>query len=143
MTGEQFNPPKPPPSSIEADRIRWVTTWVPALTAAFVFGVFGFILFFIVPKFEAIFADFGTSLPVPTLMVIHASRIMRHGWPLTVPAAAILATGLWLLLRRLSRTSIGLFVLLALLLVGGGVAFIVIALFVPLVGTIQTMRNQG
>jgi type II secretory pathway component PulF len=46
--------------------------------------VSGFILYFIIPKFESIFRDFGLSLPHVTLMTIHASHwIMRYS-PLTL-----------------------------------------------------------
>ncbi|MGO9465362.1 MAG: type II secretion system F family protein [Isosphaeraceae bacterium] len=48
-------------------------------------GVFGFLLYFIVPKFEAIFRDFGVSLPEVTVMMIDASHWMvkyfyLHAW---------------------------------------------------------------
>ncbi len=37
-------------------------------------GISGFILYFIAPKFEAIYKDFGVGLPRVTLMVISAAR---------------------------------------------------------------------
>jgi protein transport protein HofC len=41
----------------------------------------GFILYFIVPKFEAIFRDFGVSLPNSTIFVIEAAAfITRYGF---------------------------------------------------------------
>jgi type II secretory pathway component PulF len=41
----------------------------------------GFIMYFIVPKFEAIFKDFGVSLPQITIFVIHASHLtIKFGW---------------------------------------------------------------
>ena len=40
-----------------------------------------FVLYFIVPKFEAIFNDFNTSLPQVTILVIDASRLLiRYGF---------------------------------------------------------------
>jgi len=47
--------------------------------------VFGFLLYFIMPKFEAIFRDFGVSLPEVTVMMIDASHWMvkyfyLHAW---------------------------------------------------------------
>jgi len=38
--------------------------------------VFGFLLYFIVPKFESIFFDFGVSLPEVTVMTIDASHFL-------------------------------------------------------------------
>jgi protein transport protein HofC len=37
-------------------------------------SIVGFIMYFILPKFEAIFQDFGLSLPPPTVSVIEASH---------------------------------------------------------------------
>ncbi|AGA31325.1 type II secretion system F family protein [Singulisphaera acidiphila] len=44
-----------------------------------------FVLYFIFPKFEAIFADFGLELPRFTVAVITASHwLMAWGWPILV-----------------------------------------------------------
>lgn len=44
-----------------------------------------FILYFILPKFEAIFADFGLELPLFTVTVITASHwLTAWGWPILV-----------------------------------------------------------
>jgi type II secretory pathway component PulF len=40
----------------------------------------GFVMFFITPKFEAIFRDFGVSLPPATLLVIQASHFLASNW---------------------------------------------------------------
>jgi len=43
--------------------------------------IMGFILYFILPKFEAIFNDFGISLPEVTVMVIGVSHfLIRYAW---------------------------------------------------------------
>ncbi|MDR3622208.1 MAG: type II secretion system F family protein [Paludisphaera borealis] len=39
-------------------------------------GIVGFILYFIMPKFEAIFKDFGVSLPPTTIFVLEASHFL-------------------------------------------------------------------
>jgi type II secretory pathway component PulF len=45
--------------------------------------IVSFVLFFIIPKFEVIFADFGLTLPRITVAVIVASRwIIKWGWPI-------------------------------------------------------------
>jgi protein transport protein HofC len=56
-----------------------------ALVAA-IHLVAGFILYFIVPKFEAIFSDFGVDLPEMTVFIIRASHIFIEliGWVLFV-----------------------------------------------------------
>jgi type II secretory pathway component PulF len=50
-------------------------------------GVCGFVLYFVVPKLEAIAADFNMALPKITVLVIQASQfLMRYGAPaLLVP----------------------------------------------------------
>lgn len=45
-------------------------------------GLCGFILYFITPKFEAIFKDFGIGLPPPTLIVIQGGQFAsKYGIP--------------------------------------------------------------
>ncbi len=46
-------------------------------------AIVGFITYFILPKFEAIFADFGTSLPRTTALVIGVTHVLVDYWPLT------------------------------------------------------------
>ncbi len=47
--------------------------------------IVSFILYFIVPKFEAIFRDFGVSLPQATVMVIDISHLIVKYFYLVVP----------------------------------------------------------
>jgi protein transport protein HofC len=43
--------------------------------------IVGFIMYFIVPKFEAIFNDFGARLPEITILLIHGTHwLIRYGW---------------------------------------------------------------
>ncbi len=43
--------------------------------------IVGFLMYFIIPKFEAIFNDFGASLPEITILLIHVSHwLVRYGW---------------------------------------------------------------
>jgi protein transport protein HofC len=46
-------------------------TWV----ATMAFGITGFLMYFIIPKFEAIFKDFGVELPPVTMMMIRGSHV--------------------------------------------------------------------
>jgi protein transport protein HofC len=44
-------------------------------------GIVGFMMYFIIPKFEAIFNDFGVSLPEVTILLIHVSHwLTRYGF---------------------------------------------------------------
>ena len=48
-------------------------------------GIVGFVMYFIVPKLEAIFKDFGIELPEVTIMVIRASHIfVDYAWLYTL-----------------------------------------------------------
>jgi len=64
------------------------------LASLVVFGV----LVFVVPRFEAIFAEMKSSLPVLTQAVIAVSHLMSYAWPLAavlmfgVPVAAVLVS---------------------------------------------------
>jgi protein transport protein HofC len=47
--------------------------------------IVGFILYFILPKFEAIFRDFGLALPEATVFVIEASHYIVRFFPISLP----------------------------------------------------------
>lgn len=42
--------------------------------------VTGILLYFVVPQFQSLFQGFGADLPAFTLMVIHLSEMVQHGW---------------------------------------------------------------
>ncbi len=66
-------------------------------------GITGFIMYFITPKFEAIFKDFGVALPQFTILVINATHLaMRYGF-----IGAILFALEFFLLMLLPLTLIG------------------------------------
>ena len=55
--------------------------WVLMIGASIV----GFVMYFIIPRFEAIFKDFGIELPEVTILVIRASHVMvEYSWLLMV-----------------------------------------------------------
>ena len=59
--------------------------WIIAVAQAIV----GFIMYFIIPKFEAIFKDFGIELPEVTLLVIRASHVfIEYAWVYTLAEIA-------------------------------------------------------
>ncbi len=54
-------------------------------------GIVGFVMYFIVPKFEAIFRDFGIELPEVTLLVIRASHfLVDYVWLYTLAELALI-----------------------------------------------------
>src|SRR5262249_28198800 len=53
----------------------------PAVVITVACAIVGFILYFIIPKFEAIFADFGVDLPQMTIFLIKASHfVVKYFW---------------------------------------------------------------
>ena len=50
----------------------------PAITLAIAVIVVGIILVFVIPVFSKMFADFGSSLPTPTLLVVGLSNFVIH-----------------------------------------------------------------
>ncbi|SIO28844.1 protein transport protein HofC [Singulisphaera sp. GP187] len=75
--------PKTPERVLRASFIPRIAYLVTLLL--FMKFILFFVLYFIFPKFEAIFADFGIGLPRFTVGVILTSHFfMRWGWPLLV-----------------------------------------------------------
>jgi len=62
-----------------ASRITYVLALLTAMQA-----IMGFLLYFILPKLESIFKDFGISLPTPTLLVIQATHTLMAGSPIVL-----------------------------------------------------------
>jgi len=52
----------------------------PAGILAIAVLVSSILLIFVIPQFEAVFANFGAELPAFTMMYVHASRFMVHWW---------------------------------------------------------------
>ena len=52
----------------------------PAAVIAIAILVSSILLIFVIPQFEAVFANFGAELPAFTMMYVHASRFMVHWW---------------------------------------------------------------
>lgn len=75
----------------------------PAIVLGFGTLVLIFAMVFVVPRFNAIFAELGGTLPLPTLILVNVSHfLMRYGLVLLLGVAA----GVYLL-RRLIRTPRG------------------------------------
>jgi type IV pilus assembly protein PilC len=79
----------------------------PIVVITVAVAIVGFILYFIIPKFEAIFADFGVDLPQMTVFLIKASHfVVKRFW------VCILAPILfWIIIKLLYRNRTGAYIL--------------------------------
>ncbi len=68
--------------------------------------IVGFILYFIVPKFEAIFADFGVPLPGMTIFLIEASHFVVRYFYVVFMAPFFI----WIIIKLLYRNKTGAYV---------------------------------
>lgn len=96
--------------------------------------IVGFILYFIIPKFEAIFADFGVDLPDMTKFLIWASHIVVQKFWLVI----LIPFLFWVFIKLMYRNKTGAYILDKLWL------------YIPVMGTIiekstvaRTMRTLG
>src|SRR5438477_7887123 len=77
----------------------------PAIVMTMAVAIMGFLLVFIVPRFEAIFKDMLGDKPLPgiTIFVISISRFAQNNWAILIGAAVGLIVGI----KILGRTSLG------------------------------------
>jgi type IV pilus assembly protein PilC len=75
----------------------------PTLVMTFACLVLAFMLLFIVPVFQHVFADLGGTLPTPTRIIIGLSNALRHWWFVIFP----LIIGMIFVLLRLKKTERG------------------------------------
>lgn len=69
-------------------------------------GIMGFIMYWIVPKFKAIFLEFGIELPAMTLMLINISDfVVNYFW--AIPLGPIT---FWIFIKLLRKFKMGRFV---------------------------------
>ena len=66
-------------------------------------GIVGFIMYWIIPKFKKIFADFGIELPSITIWLIYISDLVVDYWYL-IPVIPI---AFWLLLKIIRKNKMG------------------------------------
>jgi len=75
----------------------------PAVVIGVALLIVAFILYWIVPKFQAIFADFGVDLPVMTVILIKSSEyLIKYYWALFLVPFVI-----WVFLKLLYRNKTG------------------------------------
>ena len=97
-------------------------------------AIVGFILYFIIPKFEAIFVDFGVDLPQMTKFLIWASHIVVQRFWIVILVPILF----WIFLKLMYRNRTGAYICDRLLLM------------IPVMGAIvekstvsRTMRTLG
>jgi type IV pilus assembly protein PilC len=71
----------------------------PVISLVMIFGVTGFLMIFIIPKFEDIFKSLDIKLPLPTQIVMAVSRIMVNYWWGVLIGLAALIVGIILFKR--------------------------------------------
>jgi len=75
----------------------------PSVVITFAFLVLIFMLMFIVPVFQSVFAELNGNLPAPTQVIITLSHLLRGYWFIIFPAIGV---AIWAV-RRLKRTPEG------------------------------------
>lgn len=63
----------------------------PVMVACTMAAAFVLLVTFVVPRFAAVYGRFGTELPVPTRMLLGASRVLAASWYWLFPLLAVLA----------------------------------------------------
>ena len=69
--------------------------------------IVGFILYFIIPKFEVIFLDFGVDLPKMTTFLISASHVVINKFYLVILVPVVF----WIIVKLLYRNKTGAYIL--------------------------------
>jgi type IV pilus assembly protein PilC len=87
-------------------RVRGAMVY-PIVVIMVAVGIVGFIMYFIIPKFEAIFKDFGVDLPKMTVFLIAASRFVVNYW-WVLPVVPIF---FWIFVKLLYRNKTGAYIL--------------------------------
>lgn len=137
--------PSTPSVPVAAKRGRTREILVTILLGVVMLLVTGILLasFFIVPRFEAIFKDFGSKLPPMTEMVIAIADFLRAFWFIAIPAGLLSASAIVLVTWNVDWRA-GLVVTLLLgvaVLVCWGI--VIFALYSPLTVIIQDVRQSG
>jgi type IV pilus assembly protein PilC len=82
----------------------------PTAVISFASLILLFIMVVVVPKFEAIFADFDTKLPVPTVILINTSRWFASGTPPGWVIVLLSPLVLFLAIKLSKQSQMGLYV---------------------------------
>lgn len=150
--------PTPPPPLAPGPRLDYGTSdflqrpivHVPILVIGCVFAaLFTLVVFYVVPKFEEIFRDFGTKLPGPTvfLLSISGSLVSRLVTVIVVWLFAIVLPFVVAAMSPPRSPSTGesrrsLATTLYVLVIGALVLLICVALFAPMVSLIDAVNGK-
>jgi len=66
----------------------------PAISLIMIFGITGFVLVFIIPKFKKIFSDMGVELPLPTRIVLAISTVLTDYWYILIGVIVVAIVGI-------------------------------------------------
>ncbi len=121
--------------SLDAHTLASLLT-LPVFGAAVLLVLAGMIFF--VPRFEEIFRQLNIDLPVPTRLMLLASRMCVRGWFAVLPAAALAVAAPMLLARRRAWAFYTAGTLLALVLAFGGFA----SIYLPVVKIQQMLTKK-
>ncbi|MEX0992071.1 MAG: type II secretion system F family protein [Actinomycetota bacterium] len=84
------------------NRIKSAMTY-PVVVLLMVLFILAAMLLFIVPQFEKIYADLGSQLPLPTRVLLGASKALRDYWYLFIGGSI----GGWFALKQWKKTDSG------------------------------------
>lgn len=79
-------------------KIKGALTY-PVCVVVFSVGILAFLMIAIIPKFVKIFADFGTTLPAMTQMLITISNMFMYYWWILIAVPV----GIWLLIKVMNQ----------------------------------------
>lgn len=134
--------PPPPPLQLEYSPARRPLVHIPLLISLCLFAsAFTFLMTSVVPRFEAIYRDFGTKLPTPTQYVLIVSRFVAndYGWVLVW----LFALALPIVVARIGpaprRGGWGASVFVTVLLAGVTLCLIYALLQLPLMTILETV----
>jgi type IV pilus assembly protein PilC len=112
----------------------------------FVIGFFGValvaIVFFLIPKFKAMFASFGAQLPLPTLIVMNISEIAIKNFPFVFVGAVVAITAAVMFYKTLAGRTFFDTLLLKLPVAGPIFKKIVFARFFQTLATLIRSGND-
>lgn len=88
-------------SEILKGEIKSAMTY-PIISLCLIFGITGYLLVGVVPKFQQMFTQLGATLPAVTLVVLFASEFLQHRWYLII----VIVVGTIVGYKFLMRTSV-------------------------------------
>lgn len=66
----------------------------PVILITATLGAMGFLMTFVVPQFVTIFSASKVTLPLPTIILLAISNVVRNGWPFFIIGGVVAALGL-------------------------------------------------